>query len=331
MNRKPYICSISQVVMKKLILLLLLPTLVFSQNAIDEVESLFKQKQFDKAQKIIYNYVNDNPSDLKGIELLGDAYGHQEKWDEAIIEYQKLVEAQSNNANYHYKLGGSYGMKALSVSKMKALGIIGDIKKSFLKAAELDPKHIDARWALVELYMQLPGIVGGSKRKSLKYANELEALSEVDGYLAKGYIYEYDKELELAEEYYKKAVAVGGSVNCYLKLTNLYKSQKQAEKAIITLEEAQTNLKRNALHYQLGKVSADYNVQLDKGETCLKTFVENHSVKDGVPIEWAYYRLAQIYKHRNNKAEAINWINKALAIRSDFKQALAEKKVIQSL
>ena len=79
----------------------------------------------------------------------------------------------------------------------------GDVKDAFLKAAELDPNHIDTRWALVELYIQLPGIIGGSKSKSFKYANELEALSKVDGYLAKGYIYEYDNEPENAEKYYK--------------------------------------------------------------------------------------------------------------------------------
>ncbi len=317
--------------MKKFLFLLFLPTVILGQNPFDEVEQLFSKKQFVKAETIIANYVKDNPENLKAIELLGDAYGHQEKWDKAIEQYQKLVDSQSNNANFHYKLGGSLGMKALSVSKLKALGIIGDVKRSFLKAAELDSKHIDARWALVELYMQLPGIVGGSKKKSIKYANELEALSKVDGYLAKGYIYEYDDEPELAESYYKKAVKVGGSVTCYNKLSNLYESQNQPEKAISTIEEAQNKLQRNALHYQLGKISADYNIQLDKGEMCLKTFVKNHSVKDGVPIEWAYYRLAQIYKHRNNKEEALSWINKALTIRSNFKQALKEKKLIQAL
>ena len=128
------------------------------------------------------------------------------------MQYKKLVKANPYNANYHYKYGGALGMKALSVSKLKALGIIGDVKRFFFKAAELDPKHIDARWALVELYMSLPGIIGGSKSKSLKYADELENLSKVDGYLAKGYIYEYDDEPELAEKYYKIAIKVGGSV-----------------------------------------------------------------------------------------------------------------------
>jgi tetratricopeptide (TPR) repeat protein len=204
-------------------------------------------------------------------------------------------------------------MKALSISKLKALGIIGDVKRAFLKAAELDPNHIDARWALVELYISLPGIVGGSTSKALKYANELQNLSKVDGYLAKGYVYEYDDEPELAEKYYRLAIKVGGSVTCYDKLTNFYEGQNDPEKAISNLEEGQEKLQRNAMHYQIGKVCADYNIQLDKGEKCLKAYLSHHSSKDGVPKAWAYYRLAQIYKHKKEKAEALKWINKAIA------------------
>ena len=87
----------------------------------------------------------------------------------------------------------------------------------------------------------------------------------------------------------------------------------------------------NALHYQIGKVSADYNLQLEKGEKCLSIFIKNHTSKDGVPIEWAYYRMAQIQKHKNNKSEALNWIDKAINTKSDFKQALSEKEIILSL
>ena len=315
--------------MKYYLVLLLLPLVSMSQTTFDKVEVLFQQKKFAKAENLMMIYVENHPEDIRGIELLGDAYGHQEKWDEAIMQYEKLVEAKSNNANYHYKLGGSLGMKALSVSKLKALGIIGDIKNSFLKAAELDPKHIDTRWALVELYMQLPGIIGGSKKKSFKYADQLETLSPVDGYLAKGYIYEYDKEPELAEKYYKKAIEVGGSLTCFDKLTKLYEAQKQPEKVIKNIEATQRKHERNALHYQIGKVCADYNIQLDKGEQCLKVYIENHSAKDGVPLSWAYYRLAQIYKHRNNKSQALAWIDKAIS-QKDLKPFKKERdKILQ--
>ena len=317
--------------MKKFLFLLLIPTFIFSQAIVDDADLLFQQKQFIKAEKMINGYVTENPNDLVGIELLGDAYGHQKKWDGAINQYKKLVDASYDNANYQYKYGGALGMKALEVNKFKALGLITDVKEAFLKAAEIDPDHIDVRWAMVELYMQLPGIIGGSKKKSLKYANELENLSKVDGYLAKGYIYEYDNELKLAESYYKKAINVGGSLTCYDKLTKLYESENEPIKAIANIEEAYEKHDRNQMNYQIGKVSADYNVELDKGERCLNIYIENHSVEDGVPIEWAFLRLAQIEKNRNNKMEALKWIDKALDKRFDFKQAKEEKKKILSL
>lgn len=317
--------------MRHLTFLLLLPVCVLAQTSLDDIPNLIKSKNYKHAELFLEDYVSDNPSDINAIELLGDIYGHQKKWDEAIEQYKGLVDLDEDNANFHYKYGGALGMKALSVSKLRAVGLVGDIKRSFLTAAELDKTHIDTRWALVELYMQLPGIIGGSKKKSLKFANELEALSLVDGYLAKGYIYEYDDEPELAESYYKKAIKVGGSMTCFNKLTSLYEKEKRPNDAISNIEAAHQKHQRNALHYQIGKVCADYNIQLDKGEQCLKTFVKNHSVKDGVPIEWAYYRLAQIYKHRNNKEESLDWINKALSVRANFKQALEEKKRILAL
>lgn len=299
--------------MNRFLFVLLLSSFCFSQTSIENAEAFIAKKEFVNAQAEMSVYLKSNSNDLKAIELLGDAYGYQKKWDNAIAQYQILKQKRPNNANYHYKYGGALGMKALSISKIQALRIIGDVKDSFHKAVQLDPNHIEARWALVELYVSLPGIVGGSFSKALRYAEQLEELSKVDGYLAKGYVYEYDDEPELAEKYYRLAIKVGGSVTCYEKLTDFYEGQKQPEKAIGNLEEAKDKHQRNAMHYQIGKVCADYNIQLDKGEQMLKVYIANHSAKDGVPKEWAYYRLAQIYKHRNDTEEALVWIDKAIA------------------
>lgn len=317
--------------MKKFLWIFFVSAFCFSQSSKDKAKTYLVDKDYKKAQQELTTFLESNPSDIEAIELLGDAYGHQKQWDEAIEQYEKLKDNYPKNANYHYKYGGALGMKALSVSKIKALGIIGDVKSAFLKAAELDPKHIDTRWALVELYVSLPGIVGGSISKALKYANELQNLSKVDGYLAKGYVYEYDDEPELAEKYYKLAIKEGGSVTCYEKLTNFYKSQDQPDKAIDNLEEAQQKHQRNAMYYQIGKVCADYNIQLEKGEKCLKAYLSNHSSKDGVPKAWAYYRLAQIYKHKKNKTEALKWIDKAITGLPKIEVFQEEKVLISKL
>jgi len=317
--------------MKTFILFLTVSTSLFCQNTLESGRESLKNKAYAKAEKKLSAYINSNKNDREGIELLGDAYGYQKKWDAAIIEYKKLTQLEPNNANYHYKYGGALGMKAMQINKLSAAMIVGDIKEAFLKAAELDPKHIETRWALVELYMQLPGIIGGSRNKSLKYANELENLSKVDGYLAKGYIYEYDKAPELAETYYKMAIKEGGSYTCYNKLTTLYENEKQPKKAIANLEASKKVHKRNAMHYQIGKVCAEYNIQLKKGENCLLTYIKNHSAKDGVPKAWAYYRLAQIKKHQNKKEKALKYINLAIDNLPEIEVFEEEKEKILGL
>ena len=305
--------------------------LVRGQTDFQNTELLISKNEFLKAQNLMVAYVKNHPEDRRGIELLGDVYGHQKKWDDAINSYKVLVDISPKTANYHFKYGGALGMKALSVSKLKALGIIGDVKQAFINAADLDPSHIETRWALVELYMQLPGIIGGSKTKSLKYADELQNLSKVDGYLAKGYIYEYDKEIDLAEKYYKLAITEGGSLLCFEKLSNLYENQKQPNKAIVNMETAYNKHKSNLLNYQIGKVSADYSVQLDKGEVYLQNYIRNYSAEDGIPKAWANLRLAQIYKHQKKKADALNHIELAIAELPKEDAFKKEKTVILSL
>ncbi|AVI50100.1 hypothetical protein C5O00_02500 [Pukyongia salina] len=317
--------------MKKLLLFLLFPALICAQTSFQQAEEYFNNEQFNKAKPLFKEYLKHNPNHVKTREYLGDIAGYAKDWDTAISYYEPLVEEDPKNANYHFKYGGAMGMKALEISRIRALGYVGDIKSSFETAAKLDPLHIEVRWALVEFYIQLPGIIGGSERKAIKYANELLKISPVDGYLANGYIAEYSERPQDAERYYKKAIEVGGSAHTYEKLTNLYETNNRPEEAIQTASVSLKKHKRNSLNYQIGKIAAQYNLNAELGINCLQKYIENHSVRDGVPKDWAYYRLAQIYKNLGKKDKALQWINKALADRPDFKEAREEKQQILSL
>lgn len=217
---------------------LMITTLSWSQTSFDEAEMLFTAREYDKAKPLFLFHLKNQPNDLKTVEYLGDIACFEKDWDEAIQYYGKLVEGDEQSADFHYKLGGALGMKSLEVNKFKALGMIDDVEKHFLKAAELDENHIDTRWALVELYMKLPGILGGGTKKALKYAEELQNLSAVDGHLAKGTIHDQNHDFKKAETQYLKAVEVGGSATCYQKLADLYVKYKLNEKAISTLKKA---------------------------------------------------------------------------------------------
>lgn len=195
---------------------------MMAETDFEKAEKLFKQEKYEQAKVLFENFLKSNPNNYKTIEYLGDIAGHQKKWDEAIKQYKVLKTQFSKTANYWYKYGGALGMKAKSVNKFKALGMIDEVEKSFLTAAKLDTKHIESRWALVMLYIELPGIVGGSETKAKKYAEELQELSKVDGYLAKGYIDEYFSRYTKAEVNYIKAHEIGNSKTTFQKLYNLY-------------------------------------------------------------------------------------------------------------
>lgn len=220
------------------ILFLLFSFSISAQSEFEKGEKLYNQKKYLEAKELFETYLKMHPKDYKAIELLGDIAGQQKKWSEAIKQYKILKTEFPKNANYVYKYGGAMGMKAKTVNKFKALGMLDEIESSFILACKLDSKHIDSRWALVVYYLEIPGILGGSENKSQKYANELLAISPVDGYLANGYIAEYFKRYTVAEKQYLKANEVGKSKITYQKLYDLYKNKlNQPDKAALYKRE----------------------------------------------------------------------------------------------
>ena len=216
---------------------LFLSSISFSQTNYEKAEKLFKEKKSTEAKGLFESYLKSVPQHQKTIEYLGDIAGSSKKWDEAIEYYKKLKISNPNSANYWFKYGGAMGMKAKSVNKFKAVGMIDDIETAFLTAATLDKKHVETRWALVILYIELPGIIGGSEKKATKYADELLAISKVDGYLAKGYIDVYYKRYKAAEVHLLKAHQIGKSATTYAKLYDLYLNKLKDKAKALNLKK----------------------------------------------------------------------------------------------
>ncbi len=311
--------------------LLLFPLVNFSQTNFQQAEEFFKKEKFSQAKPIFKRHLKQNPKDKKTLEYLGDIAAHDQNWDDAIKYYKALVEEEDGNANFHYKYGGALGMKAVSVNKFRAATYLGDIKRELELAAKLDPNHIDTRWALIEYYLQLPGMLGGSESKATNYAKELQTISPVDGYLAMGHIAEYSERYKEAVEYYKKAVKVGGSPLTYNKLASLYEKNNQPQQALETISKSLKVHKDNNLNYQIGKLSAKYNIEPEYGIDCLGTYLANYSDNNAASKAWAYYYLAQINKNVGKKQLALTWIDKALNEKPNFEEAQNEKTRILAL
>jgi tetratricopeptide (TPR) repeat protein len=219
--------------MKKLLFFFLfVPIILWSQTNFEKGERLFQSKKYSEAQVIFEGVLKTKPLDIKTLEYLGEIEAHNKAWENAAVYFKKLKELKPATADYFYKYGGCLAMRAIEVNRFKALGMVGEMKESFEKAIVLDPKHIPARWALIEIYLQLPGIFGGSESKAISYSNQLAQLSPVDGYLSRGRIDVYFKRYTAAEKNFIKAHEIGKSKTTFQKLYNLYLNNlKDAKKA----------------------------------------------------------------------------------------------------
>jgi len=277
----------------------------FSQHSFKEIHSALDQGRLETAKKLLHNRISENPEDAVSIAYLGDIAGFEKDWDTAISLYKRLTQKYPECVDYNFKYGAVLGMKALSVSKLHSVVYVSDIKTYLEKTIELDPEHVEARRVLVELYVKLPGILGGSILKAKTYAYELKDLNKVDFYLAQAFIVNEDEGPEESAPLFKKAIEV------HLQLPG-YK-------------------KRNILNYELGKAASDADIYPRYGLKLLNEYIANFNYTDIYPLELAYLCKARIQAGLMNKLAAIESIDMALTLRANFKEAVLEKRRIQNL
>jgi tetratricopeptide (TPR) repeat protein len=229
---------------KYYLILLLIPLFSFSQTNFEKAVKLFNQEKYALAKPLFENELKDSPNHVKIIEHLGDISIHLNNLEKAISYYRMLIKLKPDEANFYYKYGGALGLKSQAGGKWVAIRLIGDMKDSFEKAISLKSNHLEARWALIEYYLQVPGLFGGSEKKAQNYANQLMKFSPVDGYLARGKIDEYFERYKSAEINFLKAIQIGGPKTTFDRLIALYKVKLlQSEKAIKVIEGYQEKIK----------------------------------------------------------------------------------------
>lgn len=266
------------------------------QTVLQQADSLCTIGQEASAISILKNQLNKQRTP-NVLEKLGDLYGAQKQWNNAIIYYKELAETYPKSANYHYKYGGVLGMKALE-NKLAALGIVGDIESEFKTAASLDAKHVDVRWALVKFYVELPGILGGSYKKAHHYANELKHISTVDYHLTKGFIYEASNDDKDAEKHYKEAVKIGSSALCYTTLITFYLEQSKYAQAYYTAKQAYLKLEDCSFLSTVLKIASEEKIYIDEALQLGSAYVKTKECSATTAEKISLY-LKQLNKLQN--------------------------------
>ena len=268
-----------------------------------------------KTPFVIYDYENDSvyrnalillknkpqqhsPAIIKSIAELSYAY---KDWDTAIEYYERLLLKAPLGDNY-FKLAASAARKSLEVSRLFSVPYIIKARNSVLQAHELEPKRVIFLILLIHLYAEIPSIFGGSVAFAEKKANELKEIDPIEGGMIQAYVLEVKNNLKASKSKYAKIFEF---------LKEKYPDSEQWD----------SGLGRDLI-FNLGRVSAEYQMETDMGIVILDHYLKGYGFKDNYPLEWAYYYRSKIHLYKKDFKKAKASIEKALEVNPDFEEGL---------
>lgn len=118
-------------------------------------------------------------ADTEGLDQsqAGEKFYQSGQYEDAIQAFQKAVEMDPENAEYHHWLGKSYGQLASQSGIFKAYALSKKTREQLERAVELDDCNIDALADLLKYYEQAPSFLGGGAEKAEKIRNRLRELN----------------------------------------------------------------------------------------------------------------------------------------------------------
>jgi len=247
---------------------------------------------------------------------------------------------------------------------LKQMGLARRFKKEAETAIQLDPRQIDARFALMLFHLKAPGIVGGDKKKASVMADEIVALDPVEGNIAKARLTLERHDTTGAEAFYRKAVEANPAsyqahvalanycaleavhkwdvaekhavearkidprrAGSYTLLASVYANQDRLSDLDAVLAEADTHAPDNRTpHYQAGRILLVRGKELDRAERCFRRYLEAEPEGNSPRHAHARWRLAQVLEKRGHKPEAIAELETALRLMPELQEAKKDLK-----
>ncbi len=126
-------------------------------------------------------------------------------FEKGIFFAKKAVSLNPKSIGGHFWLGVSYGVYGEARGVFKSLSLIGPIKDEMQAVISSDPSYQDggAHRVLGRLYFKVPGIFGGSKRKSVEHLKKAIGFGPNNPmnhlYLAETYLKMGEKDLARKE------------------------------------------------------------------------------------------------------------------------------------
>jgi tetratricopeptide (TPR) repeat protein len=108
----------------------------------------------------------DDAQAVLGLALAAMSGGDGPRRETTVRRAEACVKLAPLAAECHYALGTVLGLQAMTQGMVKMAASAGTVKAALLESLRLAPLWYPARSAVVEFYLQAPGVIGGSTAKA---------------------------------------------------------------------------------------------------------------------------------------------------------------------
>lgn len=241
-----------------------------------------------------------------------------------IALLERAVAQTPKDAEAHYHLGLGYGAKAEQGGMFVAARFAPKARGAWEQAVALNPRHLEARFRLIEFYTMAPGLLGGSMDKALAQAQAIKALDPLLGHRAYAFVYLKQQKPDLAKREFTEALReqpTSAKAHCYLG-QHLVNVEKDYAEAFATFETAlKLDPAEMPAYYYLGRTAALANANHARGADAMRRYLATTPKDNEPPLANAHLRLGQIYEKSGRKAEAVHQYQSALKLDPSLKEA----------
>ena len=234
----------------------------------------------------------------------------------ALDSAERAVSLDAKNPRAQFALGNAYGANITDAGMLAQMRMAPKLRDAFLKAVELDPDNLDARQALVEFYLQAPGVVGGGLDKARAEAAEVAKRGAYEGHLARA-------SIAAAEDRDDEAIAESQAAwrlrpddpEARVRMGLAYQRAKRWDDAFRHFETWTRETPTAArAWYQLGRTAVLSGQRLDAGAAAFRRYLDLPRAPGDPEPQHAYYRMGQAYAKTGKAAEARAAFEAALKI-----------------
>jgi len=301
--------------------LLLLPAM--SAQSVSAAVQLYERGKFQEAATLLSQLGNSAAEKANAQLWLGKSYLKLHKWDEAIEEVGKAVRLDPSNGMYHYWLGRAYGEKASRSPLFTAFGWARKVLQEFKTGLGLAPQNMEVRFALLEYYLDAPGIVGGGKDKAEALVKEIDLQSPKLGYKARALLFLKEKKwLQARQEYVKATMEFPSNPDVWLDLASFLFDRKEFQGAALNASKA-LELRERFPEAELVLMKSEIRrgSNLADVESRLKRLASGPLGDDDPTYDEVYYWLGQAYLTADKQSEARRAFETALRFNPEHSEA----------